>query len=291
MTNNGLTRLMPLLFVLIWATGFIVARGIAPYAAPLTFLSVRFTLSAAAFAGLAVVTRSPWPKTWQGWRVAIISGLLLQGAYLAGVFWSVHQGLPSGIAALVGGLQPLMTACLAGVLLSERVGWQRWLGILIGFAGAGLVLFPKLGAGAGVPLVPFGVCFLGVLGFTLGTIWQKRTGAAADLRTGASIQFMGAAIVAIPLALLTEDVRLDWAWQAWVGLAWAVIGLSLGAISLLLLLIRRGAVSGVASLLYLVPPATSLIAFFAFGEQLAGIQIAGILLAAVGVAVASRSPA
>jgi len=290
MNNGAITRAFPLLFVAIWASGFMVARLVAPYAQPFTFLSARFVLSAAVFAALASAAGAKWPDTWRGWGNAFVTGVLMQGMFLGGVFWSVRHGLPAGIAALVGGLQPLMTASLAGLLLGETVGARRWLGIFIGFAGAALVLLPRLGvASAGaIALVPLGVCFAGVVGMTLGTIWQKRTGTKIDLRAGAAVQFVGAALVAVPVAILTESVSFDWAWQAWAGLLWAVIGLSVGAISLLLLLIRRGAVSSVASLFYLVPPAAAVLAFAAFGEDLSLLQIIGIALAAIGVAVAGR---
>jgi len=280
-------RLMPLTFVGIWATGFLVARLVAPHVDPLTFLSMRFVLSAAAFAGIAAVAGAPWPRGVRAWRDALVAGVLMQGVYLGGVFWSVRHGLPAGISALVTGLQPLLTAVLAFPLLGERVGLRRWAGIGIGFAGALLVLSPGLRAAEGVLVVPLLASGLGMVGMTLGTIWQKRTGAAADLRTGAAVQFIGAAAVTAPVAWLTEAGRFDGAWQAWAGLGWAVCGLSLGAISLLLLLIRRGAVAGVASLFYLVPPVVAVLAFLLFGEALTAMQVAGMAVAAVGVAVAS----
>ena len=285
MTAAGL---MPLTFVGIWATGFLVARLVAPHADPLTFLSMRFVLSAAAFAGIAAMAGAPWPRGARAWRDALVAGVLMQGVYLGGVFWSVRHGLPAGISALVTGLQPLLTAVLAFPLLGERVGPRRWAGIGVGFAGALLVLSPGLLAAEGVLAVPLLASGLAMAGMTLGTIWQKRTGGAADLRTGAAVQFMGAAVVTAPLAWLTEAGRFDGAWQAWAGLAWAVCGLSLGAISLLLLLIRRGAVAGVASLFYLVPPVVAVLAFLLFGEALTAVQVAGMAVAAMGVAVASR---
>lgn len=285
---------MPLLFVGIWATGFIVARLVAPHADPLTFLSMRFVLSAAAFAGIALVARAAWPRGRRGWRDALVAGVLMQGVYLGGVFWAVRHGLPAGISALVTGLQPLLTALLAFPLLGERVGARRWAGIGLGFGGALLVLQPQLRPGFGSPLtgpallMPLLACGAGMVGMTLGTIWQKRTASTADLRTNAAVQFIGAGVVTIPAALLTEAGRFDASWQAWSGLAWAVCGLSLGAISLLLMLIKRGAVAGVAALFYLVPPVVAVLAFALFGEQLSALQIAGMAVAATGVAVANR---
>jgi len=280
---------MPLLFVGIWATGFIVARLVAPHADPLTFLAYRFVLSASVFAVIAAAVRAAWPRGVRGWRDALVAGVLMQGVYLGGVFWSVRHGLPAGISALVTGLQPLLTAALAFPLLRERVGVRRWAGIALGFGGALLVLQPQLRAGpGGILIVPLLVCGAGMVGMTLGTIWQKRTASTADLRTNAAVQFIGAALVAIPAAALTETGRFDASWQAWTGLAWAVCGLSVGAISLLLILIKRGAVAGVASLFYLVPPVVAVLAFAFFGEQLSALQVVGMVVAAAGVAVASR---
>jgi drug/metabolite transporter (DMT)-like permease len=288
MNSQLLTRLAPPAFVLIWATGFIVARSVTPYAEPLTFLLVRYLLALLVLGVIVVAARAPWPRTAREWRNALIAGVLLHGFYLGAVFWSVKHGLPAGIAALVAGLQPLATAALAGPLLKERVSPKRWLGIGIGFAGAVLVVAPKLGA-SGVPEGPLGICLLGMLSITLGTIWQKRTGNTLDLRVNAAIQYIGAAIVTLPLVLLTEQGHIAFTWPLIGAMAWAVLGLSIGAIGLLLFLIRQGAVVGVATLLYLVPPVAALMAFALFGESLNLIQMIGMGCAALGVALASRN--
>jgi drug/metabolite transporter (DMT)-like permease len=204
------------------------------------------------------------------------------------VFWAVKHGLPAGIAALIAGLQPLVTGALVGPLLGERVSPRRWLGIAVGFCGALLVVAPRLGGVEGFPPLSLLVCFLGVISITLGTIWQKRTAVSADLRTNTVVQYLGAFIVTMPAALLLEEGRLDPTPAFLVGLAWAVVGLSIGAIGLLLVLIRRGAVAGVAALLYLVPPVSALMAYGLFGETLSPVQILGMGIAALGVAVASR---
>lgn len=279
---------MPFLFVAIWATGFLTARLVAPHVEPLTFLAWRFILSAAVFVAIALAFRAPWPSTPRGWRNAAVAGVLMQGVYLSSVFWAVNHGVPAGIAALITGLQPLLTAMLAGPLLGERVRPRRWAGILLGFAGALLVLQPQLRAAGGLLFTPLMMCGVGMTAITLGTIWQKRTGGTVDLRTGAAIQFMGAAVIGVPLALLTEHGKFDGSWQALAGLGWAVLGLSVGATTLLLLLIRRGAVAGVASLFYLVPPVVALAAFALFGEQLSQVQGLGMAVATSGVALASR---
>jgi len=286
--SDLLARLAPPLFVLIWATGFIVARLIAPYAEPLTFLTLRYAIAALVLALLALVARAPWPTTLTGWRDALVAGVLLHGVYLGGVFWSVKHGLPAGIAALIAGLQPLATGLLVGPLLGEVVSLRRWIGILVGFAGAALVVAPKLGGVEGIPMVAVAACLLGMISITLGTIWQKRTAATVDLRTNAVVQYMGAAAATLPVVLLTERGHLEPAWPLLIGLAWAVFGLSIGAIGLLLILIRRGAVAGVAALLYLVPPVSAAMAYWLFGETLNVIQMIGMATAALGVAIASR---
>jgi drug/metabolite transporter (DMT)-like permease len=288
MASFDLARLASPLFVLIWATGFIVARLVAPYAEPLTFLSLRYGLAILVLGAVALAARAPWPATRRGWRDALVAGILLHGLYLGGVFWSVRHGLPAGIAALVAGLQPLATGLLVGPLLGERVSGRRWLGIGIGFLGAALVIVPKVGTGDGFPPLALAVCLLAMVSITFGTIWQKRTAGAVDLRTNAVVQYVGAAAVTLPTALLIEEGRLDLVPSFWIGLLWAVFGLSIGAIGLLLLLIRRGAVAGVAALLYLVPPVSAIMAFACFGETLTLLQMAGMAVAAVGVAIASR---
>ncbi|WP_457089261.1 DMT family transporter [Microvirga sp. P5_D2] len=288
MSSHLLARVAPPLFVLIWATGFIVARFVAPYAEPLTFLLVRYLLAILVLGVIVVAVRAPWPRTGRDWGNALIAGILLHGLYLGAVFWSVKHGLPAGISALVAGLQPLATAVLAGPLLKERVSSKRWLGIGIGFVGAALVVAPKLGDG-GVPALPLGICLLGMVSITIGTIWQKRTGSKLDLRVNATIQYMGAAAVTLPLVLLLEEGQIAFTWPLIGAMAWAVLGLSIGAIGLLLFLIRQGAVVGVATLLYLVPPVTALMAFALFGESLSLVQMLGMACAALGVALASRS--
>jgi drug/metabolite transporter (DMT)-like permease len=287
-SSQPLARLAPPLFVVIWATGFVVARIVAPYAEPLTFLLVRYLLAIAVLAGLVLAAGLPWPRTGREWGSALVAGILLHGLYLGGVFWAVRHGLPAGISALVAGLQPLVTGALAGPLLRETVSRRRWAGIAIGFAGAVLVVAPKLDDG-GVPPLALGVCVLGMLAITVGTIWQKRSGSTLDLRVNAAIQFMGAAAVTLPLVLLLEEGHMDPTVPLIGALAWAVFGLSIGAIGLLLFLIRQGAVVGVATLLYLVPPVAALMAFGLFGETLSLVQLAGMALAALGVAVASRN--
>jgi drug/metabolite transporter (DMT)-like permease len=279
---------VPALFVLLWSTGFIVARLVAPHIEPLTFLALRYSLTIPSLALIALAAGAAWPRGARAWVTAIGVGMLMQGVYLGGVFWSVRHGLPAGIAALIVGLQPLATAALAGPVLGERVSLQRWAGIVLGMLGVALVLLPGLRGGAGFPLIAVLVCVCAMAAITFGTIIQKRSGSALDLWPNMIAQFCGGFALTLPAAWLTETMRVDLGAQTLAGLFWAVFGLSVGANALLLLLIRRGAVAGVAALLYLVPPVAALMAYLMFGEALAPLQWAGMAVAAAGVAIASR---
>lgn len=280
---------VPLLFVAIWATGFVVARLIAPHVEPMTFLTLRFAATTGALVLLALATRAPWPRTARAWGDAAGIGLLLQGVYLGGVFWAVKHGLPAGVASLVVSTQPLLTALVAGPLLGERVPMRRRVGVGIGFVGVALVLGPKLGGAEGYPLPALLTAFGSLLAITVATIWQKRAGGGLDFRTGTAIQFGASALLMLAMALSTETMRIDPAPAFWIGLAWSVVGLSIGAVFLLLLMIRRGAVVGVAAWLFLVPPVATLMSFALFGETLSALQVAGMAVATAGVALATRA--
>jgi drug/metabolite transporter (DMT)-like permease len=283
-----LARLAAPTFVVIWATGFIIARLIAPYTDALTFLAVRFALVIGALALLAGLARAPWPSRPRAWRDAFVAGILIHGVYLGGVFVAIKEGMPAGISALIAGLQPLIAAALVGPLLGEAVSRRRWLGIALGFLGAALVIAPRLSGVGAFPAVTLVASIVSVLSMTLGTIWQKRTGTTLDLRTGTAVQFMGALAVTLPGALLFEELRIEPTPELLFGLAWSVLVLSIGGIAILLTLIRKGAVAGVSALLYLVPPVAALMAFVLFDEALSPVQMVGMALAAVGVAIASR---
>lgn len=279
------------LFVPLWSTGFVTARLVAPHAEPLTFLGLRFVAAGVLLGLYALWSGASWPQSGRAWLDALVAGLLIHGLYLGGVFWAVSHGLPSGISALIAGLQPLLTGLLSKPLLGEEVSRRRALGIVIGAAGAGLTLIPKLGAtgDGGIPLVPLLVCLAGMMAITLGTIWQKRRGRGADLATNTAVQYAGAMVPILIGGLLTESGQFDWASAAaWTGLAWSIFGMSIGAILLLMVLIKRGAVAQVAALLYLVPGVSALMAWGMFGEGLTPIQIAGLAIAALGVAVANK---
>jgi drug/metabolite transporter (DMT)-like permease len=277
-----LVRVLPALFVLIWATGFIVAGVVAGRADPLTFLAARHGSSAIVFTLLSLAVGAAWPRDARAWRDAIVAGMLLHGFYIGGVFWSVAHGLPAGITALVTGMSPLLTALLAGPLLHERLIARQWAGIVVGLAGVALIVSPRLHGEMRVALAPLAASLGATLSLALGTLWQKHSRPAMDLRVNAAIQFMGAFVLTLPAALLLEAHHFDGSLALMLALAWAVLGLSVGGISIMLALLRRGAASKVAPLLYLSPPVAALIAWAVFGESLGAVQLAGMALAVAG---------
>lgn len=289
MPPNLTKSAVPAAFVTIWATGFIVARAVAPYAEPLTFLTIRFAGASAVLAAIALAAGAPWPRDVRAWTDAALAGTLLHGVYLGCVFWAVGHGLPAGIAALIVGAQPLLVALLAQPLLRERVSGRRWFGVALGFAGLLLVLGPRVSGGNTYAVTTIAVAILALVGITAGTLWQKWTGGRADLRSGTAVQFAGAFVMAGAGAVATETMRVDPAPTFWLALAWAVGGLSIGAILLLLLMLRRGEAVAVSSLMFLVPPVTALMGYAIFGETLTGLQIAGMVVCTAGVALAGRA--
>ncbi len=286
-----LTRLTPLLFVLLWSTGFIGAKYGLPYAEPLTFLVSRYVLVIVLMSVLALAMRAPWPASPREALHIGVTGLLVQALYLGGVFMSIHRGLPAGISALVVGMQPLLTAALAGALLGERVSARQWAGLALGFGGVALVVGSKASVDGvdGDALVHMLVPALAaLLGITAGTLYQKRFCPRFDLRTGSVMQFLPSLVVTLLVASQTETMEIEWTGDFVFALGWLVLVLSIGAISLLNLLIRSGSAVNVASLFYLTPPATALIAWAMFGETLSALGIAGMVIAVSGVWLARK---
>jgi drug/metabolite transporter (DMT)-like permease len=281
-------RLYPFLFVFLWSTGFIGAKYGLPYAEPLSFLLTRYGFVIALMTVIALATRAPWPQEPVQWLHIAVSGLLVHAIYLGGVFVAIKHGLPAGVTALVVGMQPLLTALGAGWLLGETVSRWQWAGLALGFVGVGLVVSGKFGDGAalGPMLIP---ALVALLGITAGTLYQKRFCAQFDLRTGSVIQFVPTAILTAIAIALFENFRIEWTPDFIFALAWLVLVLSLGAISLLNLLIRGGSAVNVASLFYLTPISTAVIAWAVFGEKLTLTATAGMLLAVSGVYMVARA--
>ncbi len=287
----ALTRLTPLLFVLLWSTGFIGAKYGLPYAEPLSFLVARYVLVIGVMALLALAMRAPWPANPREALHIGVTGLLVQALYLGGVFMSIHRGLPAGVSALVVGMQPLLTAALAGVLLGERVSARQWAGLALGFGGVALVVGSKArmdGVDADALVHMLTPALAALLGITAGTLYQKRYCPRFDLRTGSVLQFLPSLAVTALVASQTEDMVIEWNGDFVFALLWLVLVLSVGAISLLNLLIRSGSAVNVASLFYLTPPTTALIGWAMFDEQLSSVALAGMAIAVSGVWLARK---
>ncbi|MET4025922.1 drug/metabolite transporter (DMT)-like permease [Marinobacter sp. MBR-99] len=283
---------VPALFVWLWSTGFIGAKYGLPYAEPFTLLFIRMLLTLIPLGVLAIVMRARWP----GWRSAghvAITGILVHGCYLGGVFYAIDQGMSSGLVSLIVGLQPLVTALAAVVFLREAVSGKQWAGLVLGLVGVSLVIAEKFGgtnAGAeGLPGLTLVWAGLALIGISLGTVYQKRHGTSVDLVSGTMIQYTAAAVLFGIGALTLETRELEWTLQFKLALGWLVFGLSVSAILLLMWLIRRGAASQVASLFYLVPPVTALEAFILFDERLGPMAMAGGAVAVAGVALVVAS--
>ncbi|HMV21407.1 MAG: EamA family transporter [Betaproteobacteria bacterium] len=279
--------LYPFLFVFLWSTGFIGAKFGLPYAEPLSFLLVRYLIVIALMTVIALATRAPWPRERRQWLHIGVSGILVHAVYLGGVFVAIGHGLPAGVTALVVGMQPLLTALGAGGFLGERVSGRQWSGLALGFVGVALVVSGSFrgGEALGSMLTP---ALVALFGITAGTLYQKRFCARFDLRTGSVIQFVPTAAVTALAVAGFEDFRIEWTGSFAFALAWLVLVLSLGAISLLNLLIRSGSAVNVASLFYLTPPTTALIAWAVFGESLSLAATAGMILAVGGVYLVGR---
>ena len=282
---------LPLFFVLLWSTGFIGAKFGLPYAEPLTFLSTRYVLVIAVMLVVALASRAPWPRDRVAAMHIAVTGLVLHGMYLGGVFTAIERGLPAGVTSLVVGLQPVLTAVCAGWLLGEQVTPRQWSGLSLGFVGVALVV----GGRAQLDTVTTDAlaamlwpALLALGGITAGTLYQKRYCPQFDLRTGSVVQFVPTLIITLLIASQTETMTIDWQGEFVFALLWLVLVLSVGAVSLLNLLIRSGSATNVASLFYLTPPVTAVLAWALFDETLSLMSMAGMAIAVTGVWLARR---
>jgi drug/metabolite transporter (DMT)-like permease len=285
---------MPAVFVLIWSTGFIVARYGMPHAPPFTFLLWRYFFSILCFLPWIVLARVAWPQDRRQTLHLAVTGVLMHAGYLGGVWAAVKAGMGSGLSSLIVGIQPVLTAIwLSTVSRGEgqaAVSRRQWLGLLLGFAGLVMVVWRKLTLGTPMDHVtPVNMAFAvgALLCITTGTLYQKRFVQACDVRTANTVQLLAAALVTVPLAML-EPEGMQWNAQLAGAMAWSVLGLTLGGSSLLYLLIQRGAAATVASLMYLVPPTTALIAWGLFDETITAVTLVGTAITAVGVSLVVR---
>jgi drug/metabolite transporter (DMT)-like permease len=279
---------MPPLFVLLWASGFVVTKlGIA-FAEPFTFLLYRFVIVTVMLAAIALVTGAPWPRSWRlAGHIAVV-GLLLQAMYLGGVYTAIARGIPAGISSLIVGVQPIITAVAVGPLLGERVRARQWLGLVLGFCGIALVLWDKLSLDIGqLEGVAWNV--VGLIGITAATLYQKRYCAGMDWRSGGVIQYAAAAVATYAMTLVMgESGTIQWSRDIVIAYLWLILVLSIGAVSLLGWLIRRGEASRVAGMFYLVPPTAALGSWLLFGETLGAPALLGMAVTVLGVALVAR---
>ncbi|MEY4267588.1 MAG: hypothetical protein RIS90_2123 [Pseudomonadota bacterium] len=284
--DAALIRAMPAVFVLIWSTGFIVARYGMPHAPPMKFLAVRFALSILCFLPWILLAGVAWPGKRAQWGHLAVAGVLMHACYLGGVWSAIRAGMGSGLSALIVGLQPVLTAVwlsATGGVVSRR----QWLGLSLGLGGLVLVVSGKLGAGGEANGANLLMAVGALLGITLGTLYQKRYVAPCDVRSANVIQLTAALLVTLPFAAL-EPAAMDWNAELGWAMGWSVLVMTLGGSSLLYLLIQRGAATSVTSLMYLVPPSTALIAYLLFKESITAATVLGTVLSAVGVALVAR---
>jgi drug/metabolite transporter (DMT)-like permease len=281
--------LAPALFVLVWSTGFIVARAIDGVADPFLFQLARFTFTTLLYTAIAVALRAAWPARGQ-WPKHLLAGALLQGVYMGGGYWAVAHGLSPAVMALLATLQPMFTALIAQRLFDEPLGRHFWGGLLAGALGVALVLAPRLASVGPEALSPLvvGVALLAVAGITAGTLVQKSSIAAADLFSSSAIQNAAGALVCLVVALALGESLWVPGPALWAALAWAVLGLSAIGSTLLVWMVRRGSAAKVSVLVLLAPPLAAVQAALLFGERLAPLQMAGFALALGGVLLCRR---
>lgn len=288
-----LARVAPALFVVLWSTGFIGTKLGAAGAEPFTFLVLRFVLVLVLLIPFGLMMRAAELKPEQRLH-AMVVGVLVHAIYLGGVMWGMRHGMPASMSALITCLQPILTAILSGFLLREIISSRHWLGLALGLLGAGLVVGPKLvesGTG-GTSAATVVSTVIALVAITSGTIYQRRFATGFDLVSGAVWQYIGALIAVIPLSLLFETRVVAWTPEFVAALLWLVLVLSLGAISLLMMLIRENAVSRTSALFYLVPGMTTIMAYVAFGEKFTTVQLAGLVVVTVAVLLMqSKKPA
>lgn len=286
-TSDFGIRITPVFFVWLWSTGFIGAKYGLPYAEPFLLLFYRMLITLVCLGFIAFWIKSKWPSLRSSFHM-VVSGLLIHGFYLGGVFYAISGDMPAGLVSLIVGLQPLVTAMAAILILKERVAIYQWLGFLLGLVGVALVLFEKLGGAGQLPEFPLwtlGWAFIALLGISLGTVYQKRFGNDIELIPSTFIQYCAATLFFGLGTYFFESQDVNWNIQLMLAMGWLVLGLSIGAVLLLMQLINRGAASEVASLFYLVPPVTAIQAYFLFDERFQFLAICGGIMSVIGVAL------
>jgi drug/metabolite transporter (DMT)-like permease len=279
----------PMLFVLLWSTGFIGARYGLPYIEPLTFLAVRMVFVVIVMTAIALIAGARWPRGAEVGH-SLAAGAMVHGLYLGGVFTAISQGVPAGISALIPGLQPILTSTIANRFMGEKVSKLQWAGLVLGLVGVAMVLHDRRMVAEG-SVLGWIASFGSLIGITLGTLYQKRFCGGIDWRTGNTVQYAGAMVLFGLGAFAFETRVIHWTGDLVFALVWLVFVLSIAAVALMYWLIRRSAATGFASLFYLVPAVTALFAYGLFGEKLDALSVAGMLVCAGGVVLANRGAA
>ena len=284
------TKFIPWIFVWIWSTGFIAAKYGLPYAEPFTLLSYRFVITLFFLLILIIYKKSPWPETRLDFFHLLIAGVLIHGVYLGGVFQALKWGMPAGLGAMVIGLQPIGMALVAGVLLKEEVSKKQWTGLIMGLVGLYLVLFDSLDlteqiAFDGFPIWAVFAVIISLFAISIGTIYQKRFCSNMNLYSGAWVQYFSASILCILIVLFFENGEVSWSRTFILAMTWQVLGLSIGAILLLMTMIKKDALASVGSYFYLVAPLVAIQAWFLFEETIGLSALAGVVLISFGVAI------
>jgi drug/metabolite transporter (DMT)-like permease len=294
-SSDAWVRATPVVFVLIWSTGFIVARYGMPHAPPLSFLALRYALSIVCFLAWIAWAKVSWPQSRAQWLHLSVTGILMHAGYLGGVWVAVKAGMGSGLSSLIVGFQPVLTAIWLAYSLrgSDQPGVSRrqWLGLMLGFVGLLMVVWRKLTLGTPLDHVtPANMAFAlaALLSITVGTLYQKRFVQACDVRSANTVQLLAALVVTLPFALM-ETEAMRWNGELIGAMAWSVLGLTIGGSSLLYMLIQRGAAASVTSLMYLVPPTTAMMAWLLFGETITAATLVGTALTALGVSLVVRA--
>lgn len=280
--------ILPILFILMWSSGYVAGKLALPWAGPFTLLFLRFGVAALVLLAVALLTRAPWPAGWRQIAHLVVVGLLIQALQFSGLYAGLSLGVSAGVAALVIGTMPLFTALGASALLGERVAGRQWFGLAAGLFGVVLVVADKVGIG-GAGAAGYGAIGLALCGIVLGTLYQKKYCAGMDLRSGGCIQLAVAALVAFVPALWLEDLHVEWTPALLLASSWLSLVNSIGATSLLFFMMRKGEASKVASLFYLIPGVTALLAFAVLGETLDALSLAGFAATAGAVWFCTRA--
>jgi drug/metabolite transporter (DMT)-like permease len=290
-STNLIIKMAPVIFVFLWATGFPAARFGTTDAEPFTFLGIRFAIAFFILSGLVFLYLRPKNVDWHQFAHSIVVGVLMHGLYLGGVFYAVSKGMPAGISALIVALQPFFTALIAWVLIGERLSLFRAFFFATALFGIFMVLFPEFDlyeAIPGITLETLSAGIIATLGISIGSVYQKRCVTNLNLWVGTSAQFLGAGVLMLALSLATESQYVVWTANTVLSLAWLVVVLSVGAVALLMYLIKQGDSSSVASLFFLVPVVAFCMTWILFGEAMNFVQIVGGLIVVASVAISSK---